>query len=123
MKTKPTRKFTPEEKLKYIKEYFNENISQHEITRRYGVPNSTFRKWLGFYENHGEEYFYSEHRGRKLGGHNALPSIKKNMTEEEKLKIENLHLKIKFEQLKKGYLTKGVGAEKEFVTTLDVNMK
>lgn len=123
MKTKPTRKFTPEEKLKYIKEYFDENISQHEITRRHGVPNSTFRKWLGFYESYGKDYFYSEHRGRKLGGHNALPSIKKDMTEEEKLKIENLHLRIKFEQLKKGYLTKGVGAEKEFVTTLDVNMK
>ena len=123
MQTKTTRKFTPEEKLKYIKEYFNENISQHEITRRYGIPNSTFRKWLGFYENYGEKYFYSEHRGRKLGGHNSLPSIRKNMSTEEKLKIENLHLKIKIEQLKKGYLTKGVGAKKEFVTTPDVNMK
>ncbi len=51
MKTKPTRKFTPEEKMKCIKEYFNENISQQEITRRYAVPNSTFRKGLGFYEN------------------------------------------------------------------------
>ena len=123
METKSAQKYTPEEKLKCIKKYFEENISQHEITRRYGVPNSTFRKWLGFYENYGEEYFYSEHRGRKLGGHNALPSIKKDMTEEEKLKIENLHLRIKFEQLKKGYLAKGVGAEKEFVTTLGVNMK
>lgn len=123
MKTKPTRKFTPEEKLKYVKEYFDENISQHEITRKYGVPNSTFRKWLGFYENHGEEYFYSEHRGRKLGGRNALPRIKKSMTEKEKLQVENLHLKIQIEQLKKGYLTKGAGAKKEFVTTLDANMK
>ena len=123
MKTKPAKKYTLEEKLKCIKEYFNENISQREITRRYGVPNSTFRKWLGFYENYGEDYLNSERRGRKLGGHNALPRIKKNMTEGEKLKIENLQLKIKLEQLKKVYLTKGVGAKKGFVTTLDANMK
>ena len=34
----------------------------------------------------------------------------------EKLQIEN-------ERLKKGYIVKGVGADKEFVTTKDLNFK
>ncbi len=123
MRSKPAKKYTVEEKLKCIHEYIDENISQNEIVRRYNVPNSTFRKWLGFYENFGEEYFNSEHRGRKLGGHNSLPRIRKDMSETEKIQIENIKLKIQIEQLKKGYLTKGVGAKKEFVTTSDVNLK
>ena len=37
--------------------------------------------------------------------------------------LENLKLRIENERLKKGYLVKGVGANKEFVTISDANMK
>ena len=47
----------------------------------------------------------------------------KSLSREERLDLENLKLRIENERLKKGYMVKGVGARKEFVTTLDANTK
>ena len=52
----------------------------------------------------------------------ALHTSKK-LNKEERLELENLKLRIENERLKKGYVVKGVGANKEFVTILDANMK
>ena len=41
----------------------------------------------------------------------------------EELELEILKKDIEIARLKKGYMVKGVGAEKEFVTTFDKNMK
>ena len=46
-----------------------------------------------------------------------------SLTEEERLELENLKLRIENERLKKGYTVKGGGVNKEYVTILDVNMK
>jgi hypothetical protein len=47
----------------------------------------------------------------------------KSLSREERLELENLKLRIENERLKKGYMVKGVGVSKEFVTTLDANTK
>ena len=45
------------------------------------------------------------------------------MSETERLKLEIAKLRVENERLKKGYVVKGVGVSKEFVTIKDVNMK
>ena len=47
----------------------------------------------------------------------------KSLSEEEKLKLLVEKLEIENERLKKGYTVKGVGANKEFVTTKDLNSR
>lgn len=45
------------------------------------------------------------------------------MTEEERLRLMVEKLQIENERLKKGYIVKGVGASKEFVTLRDLNSR
>ena len=47
----------------------------------------------------------------------------KTLTEEQRLKLIVEKQKIEIERLKKGYVVKGVGASKEFVTLRDLNTK
>jgi hypothetical protein len=47
----------------------------------------------------------------------------KSLSREEYLELENMKLKVEIERLKKGYVVKGVGARKEFVTINDVDTK
>ena len=53
---------------------------------------------------------------KKPGNPLAKYSAKKELTEKEKLEYEIMKLKIENERLKKGYLVKGSGSRKEFVT-------
>ena len=64
-----------------------------------------------------------EHRGKGGGNPFAALHTSKSLSREERLELENLKLRIENERLKKGYIVKGVGANKEYVTTLDVNTK
>ena len=47
----------------------------------------------------------------------------KTLSETERLRLQLAKLEVENERLKKGYLVKGVGANKEFVSLKDVNMK
>lgn len=47
----------------------------------------------------------------------------KSLTEEEKLRLLVEKLEIENERLKKGYIVKGVGADKVFVTLRELNSK
>ena len=47
----------------------------------------------------------------------------KSLTEEERLRLTVEKLQIENERLKKGYIVKGVGASKEFVTLRDLNSR
>ena len=57
------------------------------------------------------------------GNHFAGLHTSKTLTETEKLKLQLAKLEIENERLKKGYQVKGVGVNKEFITTKDVNTK
>ena len=61
--------------------------------------------------------------GKGKGNPYAALHTKKNLSELERLELENLKLRIENERLKKGYMVKGVGANKEFVTFKDKNTK
>ena len=60
------------------------------------------------------------------GKHKSLSTVlhlKKPKNKIEELELELMKKDIEIARLKKGYMVKGVGAEKEYVTTLDKNMK
>ncbi|HBZ41419.1 MAG TPA: ArsR family transcriptional regulator [Erysipelotrichaceae bacterium] len=49
--------------------------------------------------------------------------LKKNLTREEQLTLENFKLKIEVERLKKGYQVKGVGRQKEYDILSEASIK
>lgn len=119
------RKYTPEFKIKCAKEVISGEKSQIEIAKENGMTDRNIRRWVKNYQEHGEGYFYEEHRGKGSGSGNPYAALhrKKNLSELERLELENLKLRIENERLKKGYMVKGVGANKEFVTFKDKNTK
>ncbi|MBR1531613.1 MAG: transposase, partial [Eubacterium sp.] len=119
------RKYTPEFKIQCIKDILEGKKSQIEVSQENGMAKTNLIRWIRNYQEHGEEYFYEEHRGKGSGTGNPYAALhrKKNLSELERLELENLKLRIENERLKKGYMVKGVGANKEFVTFKDKNTK
>lgn len=111
---------TPEEKEKIIFEYKNGRVGLRVICRDYGIDYSTLRKWIKQYDSKNLSGLKSQ-TGKKSGFGTGRP--KNTSTEEEKLKREIAKLEIENARLKKGYQVKGVGVQKEYVTTFDVNTK
>lgn len=70
----------------------------------------------GLKSNTGKHNFISDHKGIYL----RKP---KNRIEELEIEIEIMKKDIEIARLKKGYNVKGVGQEKEFVTTFNKNTK
>ena len=119
------RKYTPEFKIQCIKDVLEGKKSQIEVCQENRMTETNLIRWIRNYQEHGEEYFYEEHRGKGSGTGNPYAALhkKKNLSELERLELENLKLRIENERLKKGYMVKGVGASKEFVTFKDKNTK
>jgi hypothetical protein len=61
-----------------------------------------------------------KHRGPNKGRPKGTTKPKTTI---EQLEKENLKLQIEIERLKKGYLTKGVGVKKEFISINNKNFK
>ena len=109
------RKWTNEERLKYVLMCEEEHIPVRTIVREEGISRGTLREWIRRYRSGGEEALNPEklHPGNHFSALHTSKSLSKNerlILLVEKLQIEN-------ERLKKGYTVKGVGADKEFVTT------
>ena len=117
------RSFSPEYKIKCVRCVLEEHLSQWEVSREYKIARGVLQRWIKHYQEYGESYFYEEHRGKSGGNPFAALHTSKSLSREERLELENLKLRIENERLKKGYIVKGVGANKEYVTTLDVNTK
>ena len=111
---------TPEEKEKLVLEYLNSNEGYRRIAEIYDVYPSIFIKWIKLYREKGIDGLKSKtgkHSNPNCGRYN------RNKTEIEKLKEELLKKEIELMRLKKGYVVKGAGAKKEYVSILDVNIK
>lgn len=115
--------YTDEEKLKIVQDHLNNHISIRACANKYNVGVSSMVMWLRAYRRNGKEGLKSQ-IGKKRGKGKGRPvgTLKPRTTIEE-LEKENIKLKIEIERLKKGYLTKGVGAEKEFVSINNRNFK
>ena len=114
---------TPEEKEAIVIEALENG--PNATFQKYGISESLLHKWIKKYDEHGIEGLNSQtgkHGNKHGNGLNGL-HVKKNKTREEELELENLKLKVEVARLKKGYLVKGVGSKKEYVTIKDLNTK
>lgn len=114
------KKWTFEDRLKFVKMNLDDHISPVTIESGFGVSRNTLYGWVVKYLRSGEEGLVN----KKLPGNKiAALTSSKNLSREEYLELENIKLNIEIERLKKGYLVKGDGAKKEFVSIKDVNTK
>jgi transposase-like protein len=124
MKDKKTfHLYTDEEKLKIIRDYMDSHISIRQCANKHNISATSLVMWLRAFRLKGEDGLKSQigkHRGSNKG--RPKGSFKPKTTIEE-LERENLKLRIENERLKKGYLTKGVGAKREFISINNRNFK
>jgi transposase-like protein len=105
------RTYTFEEKLAIVKRSLTEHMSSNEIAKATGIHDSLIRTWVIHYLKGGEEGLKPKKRGHPSSG-----LQRQTLSEVEQLKQENFNLKVENERLKKGYIVKGVGSKKVYVT-------
>ena len=108
---------TPKEKEKLILEYFDSKIGYRKFAESKDIHPSIFAKWIKLYREIGIVGLNSKTGKSGTGKGNF------KRTEIEQLKKDLLKKEIELMRLKKGYVVKGVGAKKEYVSILDVNIK
>ena len=113
------KKYSYEFKLKVIKDYFENHLSKKETMTKYLISAGTFEVWKRNYLDGCLENGRAHNRGNPF----AALHTSKSLSKEERLELENLKLRIENERLKKGYIVKGGGVNKEYVSILDVNTK
>ena len=114
------RVWTPEQKAEIVHKHLKEHISVRVLEKEYHADRSMICKWVKKYIAEGESSF--AHKGHP-GNPFAALHVSKNLPEVERLRLMVAKLEIENERLKKGYLVKGVGAAKEFVTGREKNLK
>ena len=114
------RVWTPEQKAEIVHKHLKEHISVRALEKEYHADRSMICKWVKKYIAEGEISFV--HKGHP-GNPFAALHVSKNLPEVERLRLMVAKLEIENERLKKGYLVKGVGATKEFVTGREKNLK
>ena len=111
---------TPEEREKLVLKYFNSKVGYRRFAESNDIYPSIFCKWIRLYREKGIEGLKSK-TGKASKPNNG--KYNRNKSEIEKLKEELLKKEIELMRLKKGYVVKGVGAKKEFVSISDMNIK
>ena len=112
------RKYSVEFKQRAMNDYFDNYKSKQEILSKYSISSGTFDVWKKNYLDGVLE------TGRKRTGNRfSALHTSKSLSKEERLELENLKLRIENERLKKGYLVKGGGVNKEYVTISDANTR
>ena len=107
----PHRKFSKEEKMKYIRLHLDEHVSLMQIEREYGIRNTLVSEWVRRYLQDGEEALQSRNGNPYAALHRS-----KNLSEVERLRLLVAKQEVEIARLKKGYWVEGVGADREYVT-------
>ena len=115
------RKWSKEEKLRIVKRYVNEGIGGNAIAAQEGLSKGMMWRWIKAYHNNGEDGL--EPKQTSKGNLFAALHTSKSLTETERLKLIIAKQEVEIERLKKGYMVKGDGVNKEYVITNDVNTK
>ena len=115
------RKWTNEERLKYVLMCEEEHIPANRVATECNIPRGTLKGWIMRYRGGGVEALnpdklHTVNHFSALHSSNSLSELDRLKLMVEKLEIEN-------ERLKKGYIVKGVGADKAFVTLKDLNSR
>ena len=114
----PHRKWSKEEKLRFIRLHLDEHISIKEIERKYGVGHGLVLAWVKRYLEEGEDSLEP-----KNGNPYAALYTSKSLSEVERLRLIIAKQEVEIARLKKGYWVEGVGANKEYVIGKDKTMK
>lgn len=107
----PHRKFSKDEKLKYIKLHLEDHVPIMQIERQYGIRNSLVSAWVKRYLESGEEAL-EPHNGNPYAALHRSNSL----SEVERLRLLVAKQEVEIARLKKGYWVEGAGANKEYVT-------
>ena len=117
-KNKTMRSFKEKEEI--VKRYLS-GESAIKLASEINTTDKMIREWTRKFEEKGINGLKSQ-TGRKKSSNKGL-GLRKPKTKIEELELELMKKEIEIARLKKGYMVKGVGAEKEFVTTFDKNIK
>ena len=113
---------TPEEKEQIVKRYLN-GESSVKLASEIESTAKMIREWTRKYKESGINGLKSQSgKSNKSHDHMGL-HLRKPKNKIEELKLEIMKKDIEIARLKKGYNVKGVGQEKEFVTTFNKNIK
>ena len=115
------RLWTDEVRLKYVLMCEENHIPVRSVAKEFNIPRGTLRNWIRRYREGGLETLNPEKL--RVGNRFSALHTSKSLTENERLLLLVEKLQIENERLKKGYIVKGVGADKEFVTTKDLNSR
>ena len=107
----PHRRYSKDEKMKYVRLHLDGQMSLTQIEKEYGIRNSLVGAWVKKYLEDGEE---------ALEPHNGNPYAalhkSKSLTEVERLRLLVAKQEVEIARLKKGYWVEGAGANREYVT-------
>lgn len=107
----PHRRYSKDEKMKYVRLHLDEQMSLTQIEKEYGIRNSLVGAWVKKYLEDGED---------ALEPHNGNPYAalhkSKSLTEVECLRLLVAKQEVEIARLKKGYWVEGAGANREYVT-------
>lgn len=109
-KGRPHRRWSKEEKLKYVKMHLEEHISLMELERQYGIRNSTISAWVKRYLEDGEDSLEPRNGNPYAAIHSS-----KSLSEVERLRLIVAKQEVEIARLKKGYWVEGVGVNREYV--------
>ena len=107
----PHRKFSKEEKMKYVRLHLDEHVSLMQIEREYGIRNAVVSEWVKRYLQDGVEALEPRNGNPYAALHRS-----KNLSEVERLRLLVAKQEVEIARLKKGYWVEGVGADRENVT-------
>lgn len=113
------RKYSIEDKMKVIRRYIDDHISLKELGKEFGISPRLILTWVERYGQSGVKGLESRRKGNPY----AALHVSKSLNELERVKLENLKLRVENERLKKGYIVKGVGTKKVYVTLNDKTIK
>ena len=107
----PHRRFSKEEKMKYVRLHLDEHVALMQIEREYGIRNTLVSEWVKRYLQDGEDALEPRNGNPYAALHRS-----KNLTEVERLRLLVAKQEVEIARLKKGYWVEGVGANREYVT-------
>lgn len=111
-----------EEKIEILNRYFQGETAV-KLEQEYNLSPNYIYKWINKYKLEGKEGLKSKIGKKSYKNCNAGLHLRKPKNKIEELEIEILKRDIEIARLKKGYMVKGVGAKKEYVTTFNKNTK
>ena len=114
------RSWSKEEKLRIVKRYFDDHIGRKTLAKEENISSGMIWNWIQKYRLGGEDALENK---KKTGNKFSALHTSKSLSVEERQRLIIEKQQIEIERLKKGYIVKGVGAEKEYVSTNNVNTK